>query len=122
MLATLAVSLGPFAAGLGKGYSSPAIASLEEQQLQPRNVSTFSVSPQQASWIASLSLLGALFGGLFGGMSMQFGRRKVILATSLPFSLSWLMTVFATRVEVMFFTAFVGGFCCAIVLLVTQVH
>ncbi|GLH17109.1 Sugar transporter, putative, partial [Gryllus bimaculatus] len=32
VLAALAVSLGPFAAGLGKGYSSPAIASLQEQQ------------------------------------------------------------------------------------------
>lgn len=29
ILATLAVSLGPFAAGLGKGYSSPALASLQ---------------------------------------------------------------------------------------------
>lgn len=84
-------------------------------------MSTFTVSPQQASWVASLSLLGALFGGLLGGMAMQFGRRKVILITSLPFSLSWLITVFATSVEVMFATAFVGGFCCAIVLLVTQV-
>ena len=32
ILATLAVSLGPFAAGLGKGYSSPALASLQMQQ------------------------------------------------------------------------------------------
>lgn len=32
MLAALAVSLGPLAAGLGKGYSSPAIASLQELQ------------------------------------------------------------------------------------------
>jgi len=32
VLAALAVSLGPLAAGLGKGYSSPAIASLQEIQ------------------------------------------------------------------------------------------
>lgn len=55
------MSLGPFAAGLGKGYTSPAIASL--QQLQVRAVfnasaATFIVTEQQASWIASLSLLG----------------------------------------------------------------
>lgn len=62
IIAALAVSLGPLAAGLGKGYSSPAIASLQElQELQIRqrgNYTTFTVSDQQASWVASLSLLG----------------------------------------------------------------
>ncbi|XP_063238156.1 facilitated trehalose transporter Tret1-like [Bacillus rossius redtenbacheri] len=134
VLAALAVSLGPFAAGLGKGYSSPAIASLEEQQrlrhrMHPGGLAAnstaamaFAVSPQQASWVASLSLLGAFFGGALGGLAMRFGRRRVLLAASLPFSASWLATVFASSVEVMFVTAFVGGFCCAIVLLVTQVY
>lgn len=128
ILAALAVSLGPFAAGLGKGYSSPAIASLQQQsRLAPlRNATVtgggvFLVTAQQASWVASLSLLGALFGGLLGGLAMRFGRRKVLLLTSLPFSASWLATVFASSVEMMFATAFVGGFCCAIVLVVTQV-
>ncbi|XP_068083495.1 facilitated trehalose transporter Tret1-like [Anabrus simplex] len=133
VLAALAVSLGPFAAGLGKGYSSPAIASLQEQQQQQQRLpggagsahnatGIFTVSAQQASWVASLSLLGALFGGMLGGLAMRFGRKRVLLLTSLPFSASWLVTVFASSVEMMFATAFVGGFCCAIVLLVTQVY
>jgi len=127
ILAALAVSLGPFAAGLGKGYSSPAVDSLKEQQNRfPAAVSNtssgvFTVSEQQASWVASLSLLGAFFGGMLGGLAMRFGRKRVLLITSLPFSASWLMTVFASSVEMMFATAFVGGFCCAIVLVVTQV-
>ncbi len=57
--------------------------------------------------MASLSLLGALFGGLLGGMAMRYGRRKVLLVTAVPFSASWLVTVFATSVEMMFVTAFV---------------
>jgi MFS family permease len=127
ILAALAVSLGPFAAGLGKGYSSPAVDSLKEQQHRfPAAVSNsssgiFTVSEQQASWVASLSLLGAFFGGMLGGLAMRFGRKRVLLITSLPYSASWLMTVFASSVEMMFATAFVGGFCCAIVLVVTQV-
>lgn len=148
MVAALAVSLAPFAAGLGKGYSSPAIASL--QQLRPRRpfngsaTHDISVSDQQASWVASLSLLGkydpntisnltlihinlklliigALFGGVMGGVAMRHGRRKVLLVMSLPFSLSWILTVFATSVEMMFFTSFMGGFCCSIVSMVSQV-
>ncbi|KAK9687056.1 hypothetical protein QE152_g36727 [Popillia japonica] len=49
VLAALAVSLGPFAAGLGKGYSSPAIASLQQ-----RDANEFLVNGQQASWLASV--------------------------------------------------------------------
>lgn len=61
IVAALAVSLGPLAAGLGKGYSSPAIASLQELQIRPRgNYTSFTITDQQASWVASLSLLGEL--------------------------------------------------------------
>ncbi|XP_073960788.1 facilitated trehalose transporter Tret1-like [Choristoneura fumiferana] len=58
ILAALAVSLGPFAAGLSKGYMSPAIASLQDG----KHNGGFTVNDQQASWIASLSLLGDLGG------------------------------------------------------------
>lgn len=117
------MSLGPLAAGLGKGYSSPAIASLQELQIrnQHTNYTSFSVTDQEASWVASLSLLGALFGGMFGGLAMQYGRKRVLALMSLPFSLSWILTVFAKSVETMFMTAFIGGFCCSIVSMVTQV-
>lgn len=61
IVAALAVALGPLAAGLGKGYASPAIASLQELSLRPTtndSTVTFTVSDQEASWVASLSLLG----------------------------------------------------------------
>lgn len=126
ILAALAVSLGPFAAGLGKGYSSPAIASIQEKQQYALHTGNFSgaffVTQQQASWVASLSLLGALFGAIFGGIAMKFGRKKVLVITSIPFSASWLLTVFANSVETMFASGFIGGFCCAIILLVSQVR
>ncbi|KFB42307.1 AGAP009274-PA-like protein [Anopheles sinensis] len=123
IIAALAVSLGPLAAGLGKGYSSPAIDNLQElQHVKRGNYTHFSVNDQQVSWIASLSLLGALFGGMFGGLAMQYGRKRVLTLMSLPFSISWVLTMFAKSVETMFFTAFVGGFCCAIVSSVAQVY
>lgn len=71
--------------------------------------------------MASLSLLGALFGCLVGGLMMQVGRRRSLLLIALPFSGSWLLTVFAQRVEMMYSTSFIGGFFSAVTLLATQV-
>lgn len=117
------MSLGPLAAGLGKGYASPALASLQDTiHIKDHTNFNFSVNDQEASWIASLSLLGALFGGILGGYLMKFGRKKVLTIIALPFSGSWIITVFARSVETMFVTAFTGGFCCAIVSMVTQVY
>lgn len=59
---------------------------------------------------------------MFGGLAMQHGRKRVLAVISLPFSLSWVLTVFAKSVETLFITAFIGGFCCAIVNLCTQVY
>lgn len=117
ILAALAVSLGPFAAGLGKGYSSPAIASLQQ-----RDAEAFPVSGQQASWLASLSLLGALFGAPLGGAAMRWGRRRTLLYAGAPLSACWLLTVFAFSVEIMCLAAFLSGFLVAIVQLTSQVY
>lgn len=82
----------------------------------------FSVSNQEGSWIASLSLLGALFGGPLGGVAMRYGRKRILLAIAIPFSFFWLLTVFANSVVMMYVTAFGCGFCSAIVLLVSHVY
>ena len=113
LLTVLAVSFGPFSVGLSKGYSSPALASLA--------ASNMGVTHQQTSWLASLSLLGALLGGLLSSLVLRAGRKNSLLLVSLPFSASWMLTVFATNVEMMFCTAFTAGLCSAIVIVVSQV-
>ncbi|XP_037967227.2 facilitated trehalose transporter Tret1 [Plutella xylostella] len=120
VIAALAVSLAPFSAGLGKGYSSPAIASLQGTSNSTRR--DFQLSDQQASWLASLSFLGALFGGMAGGAAMRHGRRRVLALAAVPFSLSWLLTVLAASVKVMCLTSFLGGFCTSILTMLSQVY
>lgn len=66
-------------------------------------------------------IVGALFGGIFGGAVMQFGRRKILRLISLPYSLAWIVTIFAESVITLFITAFVAGFCCSVVSMITQV-
>lgn len=52
---------------------------------------------------------------------MQFGRRKILRLISLPYSLAWIVTIFAESVITLFITAFVAGFCCSVVSMITQV-
>lgn len=119
ILAALAVSLGTFAAGMSKGYLSPAIASMQEARLHN---AAFTVSNQQASWIASLSLLGALIGGILGGMAMRFGRRRVLLITALPYAVAWLATALSNSVNMMSATSFCGGMLVCCITMITQVY
>ena len=135
-MAAFAVSFGPFAVGLGKGYTSPALASMQAQSAAHANahsaharlnstsalaLTSLEVSEQQGSWIASLSLLGALFGGLFAGVVIRHGRRRTLTYITMPFAASWLLTMFATCVEMIYITAFLVGFFSAIIQLATQV-
>ena len=123
VLAALAVSFGPMAVGLGKGYTAPALASLQKDSgslpgHSGRSASYFApvrISEQEGSWVASLSLLGALFGGLVSGFLIRHGRRRTLIWTSLPLSASWVATVFANSVDVIYATAFIAGFCSSII-------
>ena len=60
-------------------------------------------------------------GGLLSSAVLRCGRRNSLLAVSLPFSASWLLTVFASSVEMLLATAFLAGICSAIVIVVSQV-
>ena len=81
------------------------------------------ISEQEGSWIASLTLLGALAGGLVSGLLIKHGRRRTLIWTSIPLSGSWIATVFANCVEMIYATAFVAGFCSSIIqLAVSERH
>ncbi|XP_037076673.1 facilitated trehalose transporter Tret1-like [Pollicipes pollicipes] len=118
VLATLAVSMGPLAVGLGKGYSSPALASLAG----PASLGGLAISPEEGSWVASLSLLGALVGGLPAGLALRLGRRRVLAAVALPFAGAWWLAAGAGSVRALYAAAFVSGLCSAVVALVTPVY
>lgn len=117
VLAALVVGIGPFSAGLAKGYSSPGIASLLS-----RDASGFPITNQQASWIASLSLLGALFGAPFGGAAVRWGRKRTLILAGIPLTICWIATVFAISVEIMYCSAFFSGFLISIMQLASQVY
>lgn len=123
-MAAFGVSFGPFAVGLSKGYTSPALASLQQigQNQTSSPLTSIIISDQEASWIASLSLLGALLGGLLAGIINKYGRRRTLTIVTMPFAASWLLTTFANCVEMICVTAFLVGVFSAVIQLATQVN
>ena len=137
----LGVAFGPFSVGLCKGYTSPALASLQQttttsdQLMMITNITTNSSSPttlldgsvlhisdQEGSWVASLSLVGALVGGLLASQLLNLGRKACLTGLALPFTAAWCLTVFATCVEMVYATAFLAGVCSAVVNIISQVE
>ncbi|KAL6421684.1 hypothetical protein ACFW04_012053 [Cataglyphis niger] len=128
VLATLALSMGTLSSGLAKGYTSPALDSILDNQrphlYQSSNNDTWSVlsvTQQEASWVASLSMLGAWFGAMIGDWIMRRGRRLALRATSLPLAAAWILTGVAPCVELVYVTSFIGGLCCSVITMVAQV-
>lgn len=84
--------------------------------------SAFSVTQQEASWIASLSMLGAWLGAMIGDWIMRRGRRLALRVTSLPLAMAWILTGVAPCVELVYVTSFIGGLCCSVITMVAQVE
>lgn len=81
----------------------------------------FSVTTQEASWVASLSMLGAWCGAMIGNWIMRRGRRVALRVTSLPLAAAWILTGVAPCVEVVYCTSFLGGLFCSVITMVAQV-
>lgn len=82
----------------------------------------FSVTLQEASWVASLSMLGAWFGAMIGDWIMRKGRRLALRLTSLPLAAAWILTGVAPCLELIYTTSFIGGLCCSVITMVAQVY
>ncbi|XP_021940958.1 facilitated trehalose transporter Tret1-like isoform X2 [Zootermopsis nevadensis] len=106
VLAALSVSLGSMIVGFASAYTSPALESMDAAN------STVHPDMQEKSWIGSLMPLSALLGGLAGGPLIEtIGRKTTILATALPFVISWLLIALAVNVPMLYAGRVVAGFC-----------
>lgn len=53
----------------------------------------------QASWVGGIMPLAGLVGGIAGGPFIEYlGRKNTILATAIPFIVSWLLIACANSV------------------------
>lgn len=88
--------------GTTLGWSSPADSQLKNFSSPNANNSDFGgltidpLSTSEFSWVASLINLGALVGGLSGGALIDLvGRRAIMLITSIPSTVGWILMITA---------------------------
>ncbi|XP_045506487.1 facilitated trehalose transporter Tret1-like [Colias croceus] len=114
-IATGIVNLGAFASGVCVAWSSSALPLMISGQFetQPANNGThtkISLTESEASWVASLLCLGALFGAVPSGLiSEYFGRKKTLLYLALPLVVSWILVASSPNVYGLYVGRFVSG-------------
>ncbi|XP_018322522.1 facilitated trehalose transporter Tret1 isoform X2 [Agrilus planipennis] len=103
-IAALSVCLGSVAAGGMMGWTSNI-----EQELTSGELN--GVQLTDLGWVGSLATLGALFSCFFIGKMCDFlGRKVAMLSLVIPFTLGWLLIIFAQNVAMLLVGRFVTGF------------
>ncbi|XP_014248720.1 facilitated trehalose transporter Tret1-like [Cimex lectularius] len=113
----MTASLGYLTIGLVRGFSSPAIPSMESNnpELIPHH--------QALSWISAVPPLGALVGSLFSGAMMQhLGRKRTLIISSPMFAASWLFIAYSTDWLHLVTARALTGLCVGIVLPSAQIY
>lgn len=89
------------------GWSSPVIFNITQPNSTDYN---FSVSTTEGDWISSLINLGAAAVCFPIGLIMDaLGRKKTMLLLVLPFTLGWLLIIFASNVAMLMVGRFITG-------------
>ncbi|KAK4880576.1 hypothetical protein RN001_008722 [Aquatica leii] len=72
----------------------------------------FSLTPEQISWIGSSLSISSFIGSLGSGfISQPLGRKRVMILTTIPFFLAWIIHRFATEIWHLFFALSLNGIC-----------
>lgn len=68
------------------------------------------ISQAEGSWVGSIIALGAIVGSLPASYGADIiGRKYAIAILAIPFILSWVMTIVAKSVEVLYIARFIAG-------------
>ncbi|KAK9694547.1 Sugar transporter [Popillia japonica] len=111
-IAAVSVCLGSVAAGTVLGWTANIGLALERGEFNDISTNT-----EEQGWIGSLATLGALVMCFSTGFFCNLiGRKWTMLMLILPFSLGWLLIIFAQNLQMLyagrFFTGLAGGAFC----------
>lgn len=100
--------------GMHYGWPSPSLPKLLQ------NDSHIPITSSEGSWIAVMLLPGAFSGSVLGGLLLdRIGRKYVILLTSIPFIISWIMIAYARSLTILLVARYLAGIsdgliCCSV--------
>lgn len=114
VMAALSVSLGSMVVGFSSAFTSPAEMTMR---------ASLNMSATEWSWVGSIMPLSALGGGIAGGPLIEgIGRRTTILATAVPFIISWFLIALANKAAMVLAGRSIAGFCVGIASLSLPVY
>ncbi|XP_018563927.1 facilitated trehalose transporter Tret1-like [Anoplophora glabripennis] len=97
-------NLGVVCSEMHYGWSSPFGPVLLEGKYK------FTITSNESSWLTVTPLIGAVFGAFVTGLVVDtFGRKRMIVFSSVPFIASWLLIGFADSSTLMFVGRFLAG-------------
>ncbi|XP_060534858.1 facilitated trehalose transporter Tret1-like [Cylas formicarius] len=103
-VAAVTVNLGIVCSEMHYGWPSPSLPILTN------GTYSFTISQEEGSWLAVAPLIGAIFGAAVTGFVVDiFGRKRLIVLSSVPFTASWLFIAVAPSSVLMFVARFVAG-------------
>ncbi|CAH1968356.1 unnamed protein product [Acanthoscelides obtectus] len=98
-------NFGMISVGMHYGWSSIALPKLING-----TETSFTITPEDASWLASIVSLGSLFGDTFALLTLdKLGRKFLIIGSSLPLAVSWLLVANAQSVAFLYIGRLLGG-------------
>ncbi|XP_055375842.1 uncharacterized protein LOC129608384 [Condylostylus longicornis] len=105
--AAVCVNIMSMAYGTVAGWSSPSFLILESDESP---LESGPITPDETSWIGSISCIGGLIGNfLFGWLADRFGRKASMLMVLIPIMTSWILIIIGTNVTYLLWSRFLGG-------------
>ncbi|XP_070158880.1 facilitated trehalose transporter Tret1-like isoform X1 [Polyergus mexicanus] len=106
-LAAVAGNLGMLTVGQYFGWASPSLPILIEGKDETYPVR---LTSEEASWVASLLMLGVMAGSIYCTFIVNvIGRKNTMLLSAVPSIISWLMIAFATSSWELYISRFLAG-------------
>nr|XP_023020580.1 facilitated trehalose transporter Tret1-like [Leptinotarsa decemlineata] len=103
-IAAITANLGIICSEMHYGWPSPFVPTLQSGQYH------FQISSEEGSWLVVAPLVGAIFGAFVTALIVdRFGRKRLIIFSSLPFVTSWLLIGFADSSTLMFVGRVLAG-------------
>lgn len=103
-------NISAFICGTAFGWTSPEIPKLSNATYEQNPLSSNPLTKDQETWIGSLLPVGACIGPFLAGFLVnRFGRKRLLLATAIPFILAFLMCAYAKSAAVFMVSRFIIG-------------